>query len=642
MDAAEFIVSMVDKVTGPAMQAARSMMGLQKQFDAADKAAGRYRDTRGKLREANGRFADMGLGRRTAEMLSFAKLGKGIDNALAGATDKLLSFAKYGAIALGAAGVAIGAFAIKSTVHMAMFAEKTRMAFGLLTGNQAIGEKVFSRTVELSKELGMDVEDTAHSMQKLLAMQFTPPDAEKWVKLGSDLRAVGVDASALSRVMLDIAHVKATGKLSQRNVNMFANAGVSAQLLMEEVGKAMGTDEAGAIAAMHKGKVTSAIALPALERAIMRKTHEHVAGESGKAFAGNTLTGLVGQLKNAPNLFFLRMADAAQGAIGKLKPLVESIMKAIDSASGDTFVKFIETALEIATKLVPLSLEFAKGFGDGFETIVGALKEVDPTKASMETARDLGHAIADAFGLVLKTLNAIAKMLIWLDQHRYIAAAIGTALLATRVLGAGVVAKGVMMGGGLLASGASSAVGAVGSTMLGGAGAALGGTAATAAATTATSAAAGGAVAAGASFGLMFAGALVAAIAGYGITTALLNVFKDATTNTNVAEDFGRWVYDKFHGTGVERAGNVRGMDASMPPAPVANAFASTPTPLLTGLQKQMTAPRTTTNNVQMPITVNIDGTGKDGAELGKDIAEHANDGIQQFWQSAALEQGAM
>lgn len=639
MDAAEFVVSMIDQVSGPAHKASKAMDDLNRHFKKTGTIGMKFTGE-GPVPDVIKRLNRQRLG-TFAKAKVFKPLGDaaatGVDNALS----SLTRFAKYGAIALGAAGVAAAGFAVKSTVHMAMFAEKTRLAFGLLTGDKAIGEKVFTRSVELSKELGMDVEETAHSMQKLLAMQFSPPDAEKWVKLGSDLRAVGVEGSALSRVMLDIAHVKATGKLSQRNVNMFANAGVSAQLLMEEVGKAMGTDEAGAIAAMHKGKVTSAIALPALERAIMRKTHESAAGQSGKAFAGNTLTGLVGQLQNAPNLFFLRMADAAQGAIGKLKPLVESIKHAIDSISGDTFVRFIETALGLATKLVPLALEFAKGFGEGFDTIVGAMKEIDPSKASMETAKELGHAIADAFGLALKALKAVADTLIWLDQHRGIATAIGATLLATRVVGAGAMASGAVGAGGLLAKGGMALGG-----LMNGAGAVAGvaGAAETAgaaaAATTATSAVAGGvATAAGASFGMMFAGGLVAAIAGYGITTALLSAFKNEVTGTNIAEDFGRWFNDKVHGTSVERAGDVRGVTSA--DVATQNAFGSTPTPVTLDMQKRAQSPRTTTNNIQPTINVQIDGTGKDGAELGKDVAAHANEGIQQFWQSQALEAGA-
>lgn len=632
-DAASWTVRMIDQVTGPAHKAAQAVDDLNKQLKKTGSIGVKF--------TGEGAVPDVIKRINRQRLATFAKsriatpLGEAVASGVDSALASLTSFAKYGAIALGAAGVAVAGFAVKSTVHFAKFAESSRLAFGLLTGDQAIGERVFQRTIELSKQLGMDLEETQHAMQKFLAQQFSPPDAEKWLKLGADLRAVGVDANQLNRVFLDIAHVQATGKLNQRNLNMFANAGVSAQLILEEAAKIKGTDVHGIHALMQKGQLTSDIALPALQRAIMRKVHENEAGQAGTKFANETLSGLLDQLKNAPNLFFLRMAEGARGAVGKLKPLVDSVMKAIDSISGDSFVRFIETSLEIATKLVPLAMEFAKGFGEGFDTIVDALKEIDPAKASMQTAHNLGLAIADAFKLVLKTLKAVADMMIWLDQHRGIATAIGVALGVTRVAGAGLVGKGLMAGGGLLVKGAGAlggaAVSGIGSALLGGAGAATAGsTAAAVGAGAAGAAGAGTAAAAGVgttgaavlATGLGTAGALAAGGALIGVGAAAAGYY--------FREEIAKWMLGSR-----EDQTQQRGLVAQ-------DAFSSSPTAALTSFQKQALQPRTVTNNVQPQITVNIDGTGKDAAELGKDIAEHANDGIQQFWQSQALEAGAM
>lgn len=95
-------------------------------------------------------------------------------------------------------------------------------------------------------------------------------------------------------------------------------------------------------------------------------------------------------------------------------------------------------------------------------------------------------------------------------------------------------------------------------------------------------------------------------------------------------EEIAKWMI----GTRPDAA-NHRGIDASDFPA-------GTPTPLLAGMQRAANGPRSTSNNVTMQTTVNIDGTGKDGADIGKDIAEGQRDGIEQWLQSQALEQGAM
>jgi len=629
MDAAEFVVSMIDRVSGPAHKASQAVDDLNKQLKKTGTIGVKFTG-QGPVPDVIKRLNRQRLG-TFAKSRVFSPIGTavadGVDNALA----SLTHLAKYGAIALGAAGVAVAGFAVKSTVHMGMFAESTRMAFGLLTGDQAIGEKTFQRTIELSRQLGMDLETTAHAMQKFLAQQFSPPDAEKWLKLGADLRAVGVDANQLNRVFLDIAHVQATGKLNQRNLNMFANAGVSAQLILEEAAKIKGTNIEGIHALMKSGKLTSDIALPALQNAIMRKVHEGAAGEAGTKFANTTLTGLIGQLKNAPNLFFLRMAEGAKGAIGKLKPLVDSIMKAIDSIRGDSFVRFIETSLDIATKLVPLALEFAKGFGEGFDTIVDAIKEIDPAKASMQTAHDLGLAIADAFKLALKALKGVADMLIWLDQHRAIAYSLAALMGVTRVAGAGNVAKaGWWLGKGavgLAGRGIGAAASAAGASLLGGAGAA------TAAGTAAGAAGAGAGTAAAVGGGTAVAGAAGAVAAAVGGSALLASgvgaVLAGGAIGYIFREQIAKWMLGD-----AENQTQQRGLTSY-------DAMNSSPTTTLSGLQKQL-GNRVTTNNIQPTINVHLDGAGKDGAELGKDIAEHANDGIQQFWQSQALEAGAM
>jgi hypothetical protein len=618
-DAASFVVSMIDKVSGPANDAARAVEQLNKRIAKTGRVGFKFTGSgdapavlKRMNREALGLWASTRIGQPVMRRVS---------GAVDGLTNSMVQYGKYAVAAIGAGGVAAAAYAIKGTVHMAQFAETTRMAFGLLTGSKDVGNQVFDRTIALSTQLGMNVEDTAHSMQKLLAMQMAPADAEKWLKLGADLRSVGVDAGALQRVMLDIAHVKATGKLSMRNVNMFANAGVSSQLLMEEIGKAMGTDEKGAMEAMHKGKVTSGIALPALERAIMRKTHEHAAGEAGAGFANNTLTGLIERLKNAPALFFLKMADKAQDAIGRLKPLVDSVYKAIDSIQGDTFVRFISTALDMVTRMVPLAMEFAQGFGDGFSSIVDAMSAIDPAATSMQTARDLGHAVADGFGIALKALEKILDLVRWLDAHPLTAKLLGGAVVANSVSGGGLIggalglgAKGLVNGGGIAARGIG--------TMLG-----IGGTAAaTTAAGTTAAGATGTAVATGT--GATGAAALVAGVggaAGVAAIGAAAAGVGAAAAGYIWREEIAKWML----GTRDDQA-TTRGLGGD-----------ATATPTLTGLQRAAVAPNRT-NNVRMESNITINGADKDGKELAREVHEGQRGMLEQFFQSQALEQGAM
>jgi hypothetical protein len=598
---------MIDKVTAPSHKASKSLDELNARIKKTGSIGIKFTGT-GPVPEV--------IKRLNANALKTFAKGKVFDPVLKSATSGFVNLAKYSTIAVGAAGTALSVFAVKSAVHMGMFAESTKLAFGLLTGNENIGEKVFGRTVELSTKLGLGVEDAAHSMQKLLAMQMDPASAEKWLKLGSDLKAVGVTDPALQRVMLDIAHVKATGKLNTRNVNMFANAGVSAQLLMEEIGKAMGTDEKGAVEAMHKGKVTSEIALPALERAIMRKTHEHSAGEAGEKRANTTLNGLMDKLKNAPALFGLKMASALSsgGAFDSLKKLVDSILGAIDSVDGSNISAFIQTALSGLTKLVPLGMEFAKGFGDGFGAMNEAMAGIDPSKASLETARDLGRAIAKGFEAAFAVIKKVADLVLWLDAHRDVAVGIAGMLAIDRVAGAGATARGIWAGGkGLLAGGQALAGGAglVGAAKaafgLGTAATTTAGTVATGAGTTGLAALTGGLGVAGAAAGGAALLGVGAAVAGYAYREEIANWMLGLIGNKDQVAQ--------------------RGLGAPQP------------TSTLNGLQG-VTA-KATTNNVKFESSINIDGANHDPNEIARTVSDSQRGMMEQFFQSQALEQGA-
>jgi hypothetical protein len=611
-DSASFALALIDRVTAPTRAISKSLDAVNKQFKSLAK-----QDT----------------------------VTSGLRDALSSVNSKLFSFGKTAALALGAAGIAVGGFVVKGVVHMGMFAESIKMAFGLLTGDKAIGDATFTRTIELSKQLGLGVEETAHSMQKLLAMQFSPPDAEKWVRLGSDLRAVGVQGDAVQRVMLDIAHVKATGKLNQRNVNMFANAGVSAQLLMEEVGKAMGTNEAGAMAAMHKGKITSAIALPALERAIMRKTHEHAAGEAGTGFAQKTLTGLTGQLQNAPALLFLKISEAAQDSLERLKPLVQSVMNAIDQVNVSQVARFVGNVLDMLTSLVPLAVEFANGFGEGLSEISDVIGGGKVAAESLQTARDLGHALASAFAEVLRIIGKIVDAFVWLNEHRWAAWSLAGLYIALNIFSQmGNIAKGIELSmvaakgiGALLGIGGSAAAAAAPAVtgalaggarelVLGGEGAALELAAAgeVTAAGGGVAAAGGGAAAAG---GAAAWGSTAVGAASVGaLALAALPGLMIGGAGYYFREEIAKGMLGMLGPRADEATG--RGLGAG----------AATPTAMFTGLEA---AGSKQPNNVTVGnINLQIDGTGKDGAQIGRDAAEAAGTHIQQNWQSLAFESG--
>lgn len=641
-DTASFALALIDQVTAPGRKIEQQLKAINREFKKTGELM--------KLGEKTG------LGNfDAAKMLLGAKASKSFGSALDNLNSKVFSFAKYAGVALAAAGIAVGTFVVQGVVHMGMFADASRRAFGFLTGSASEGNQAFNESVKLSKQLGTNVEETTGQIQKMLALQFKLSEAETFVKLTADLRAVGASADAVGRVLLDITHIKATGFVSGREMRSLANAGVSVQLINEEIGKALHMDPTKVHEAITKKKVTADIALPAIQRAIMRKTHEHEAGEAGTSFAQNTLTGLVGQLQNAPSQFFLKVAAAADKSIQALKPLVRTVMDAIEHMNVGTAATFVSHILDMVQALVPLALEFGAGFGEGMKSINAVLGTASIGKDSLKTAHDLGVAIAEAFAKALELIGKLFKFVEWLNENRWVAkliAGLWVALNIVRMIAA-------VWSAGALVGGAGKAAVGIGARALAGAGLRGAATAATGGYSVAAGAGleglgvAGGA-AAGAEGG-MIAGIMTTvrtALAGVGtaittwaagfgvtITGALVGAFLFALAGIALA--ITSWKYReegaKFL-TGLipsDDQAEHRGITADD-----LSAQNAQPTDALKGLQAGAgKAPQQ--NQVTVAnLNVNVDGEGKDAAALGKDISEQAGQQIEQHWQGLALESG--
>lgn len=637
-DAAEFVVALVDKVSGPARKAASQIDALRKKFMQAGEAAtrarkqqedawramGRLQDKAGRWREGNGRFVGEKLkgggllgGMGLPSLKGAGKWAGGkADDAIKWTSEKAVSAAKYAFLGTSAAAGVAGAMIVKNTLHMANFAETTQLAFRSLTGSQSGADQAWQRSLALSKQLGMGVEEVAGSMKHLLAMQFSLGEAEEMVKISADLTAVTGDAQAAERALRAITQIKAKGRLqSEELVGQLAEAGVSTTLVYEELGKLYGKDTAAIRKLITAGAVDADTGIKAIKAAILRKTHSTEAGTAGTSFAQSTFTGLMGQLKNAPQFLFVRLAEQVKANLDKFRPAVQKIIDAIDNIRGDQMARFVGNVLQFAERLVPLALAFAEGFGEGFSAINEAMGAVNPAVASLDTARNVGKAVAKAFEMVFDVLGKIAAGVGWLEQHDMLGATLASALgilaamrAVVAISGTAAAVKGLigLVGGGAAAAGATGAVGAA--------------TAATAAAATtgaaATAAGAGTSGAAALAAGLGTAGMAAAAGAAVGIGAAAAGYIW--------REEIAKWMYGD-----AQNQASERGLGTAAP------------TPLLTGMQRAANSP-SRTNNVRMESNIVINGAEKDGKELAREVNEGQRGMLEQFFQSQALEQGAM
>jgi tape measure domain-containing protein len=459
---ASFAVRLVDRVTRPSRAVAAALGRVTRAARRA--SAGRALGSR-----SSGAFQRLDASGQTKDEVKRQKrLSKYVDQASrsVGSLARSLAGATIKATLLGGAMAGIGAaFVVKGIAEATMFAERMRMAFTSLTGSVSAGEASFQRSISLSRELGLGVQDTAKQYAKLLAAQFKAPQAERLIALTTDLKAIGATAEETHSAIRAITQIKAKGRLqAEELVGQLAEAGVATTLVYEELAKAMNVDVKKVPGIITSGAVDADMGIAAIEAAILKKVGIKKAGEAGKRFANNTLAGMVARLKNAPENLFLRIAEAGNKALPKMKSLVEQLEQAISSISPTDMALAFERVIDLAKAGITLGIEFSRGFSEGFGEISHALQPGDIATASANF-RELGRNVAKLTVLAIDAAKAVGSLFNWFnsDTGKTVLATGTIALGMFKLLGAvGAVgaAFGATAGTGLLATMGSFGVGA--------------------------------------------------------------------------------------------------------------------------------------------------------------------------------------
>jgi tape measure domain-containing protein len=187
----------------------------------------------------------------------------------------------------------LGIEAVKSVAELALkfgeaaaeasaFAERSQLAIGFLTHDMPGARAAFDDVRQEAQSLGLNVEETVGSFQRMLAMQFSVGQSKDLIKLGGDLQAVGADAEHVQRLLYAITEIKGLGTLQQRQVRMLEMAGVSGELINEALAKRLGVTTTAQVKKLQKkGQIDAATAIDAIEEAVRHKVGESQLGEAG-------------------------------------------------------------------------------------------------------------------------------------------------------------------------------------------------------------------------------------------------------------------------------------------------------------------------------------------------------------------------
>lgn len=342
-DRAKFTVQLVDKVSGGARAAKRSLGGLVGTMGAAQKGTGRL---------------SLGL-RGTSGQLHGAARSVG---SLGGALDVF----KGNLLTMAATKIAgIGAAAVSSAFDMVTFGQNSRLAFDQLAKHDVPGEKLFEHARELAKRFGLDVMDTTKQYSKFLALQFDPAGADKLIRMGADLRALGNSAEDVKGVFLSLGQIKGKGRLQGEEMLQLAERGVSTVLIQEEIGKLMGGKSLLDVQSLQQaGKVTADIGLQAIENAINRKLGQSSLGEAGAKFADTTIDGLLGRMKSFAQDSGLTLVDRMTAPMTRMAGNAFSALQGwISSPKGAETIGRIADGLGRAAEF---AIQLGAAFGPAF------------------------------------------------------------------------------------------------------------------------------------------------------------------------------------------------------------------------------------------------------------------------------------
>jgi len=421
-DSVELVVELKDHVSRNAKSAGAALDKLARRARHAD---GRFK----KLHETAEGRAKMQVAMDKKTMASQYRVARA--SALAArkqtranqaSTQELINnvgMATKAAFGLMAISTGVAAFLGKQLYDTAKNASMLANAFDRLTDGK--GPETMERVTKLAANLGLEVAATAHNFADLLKLQFSPAQAEEWIKFGADMQAIGGTAESVHGILRAVGQIKGKGKLmAEELTGQLAEHGVSTSLVKDAVARMMGIDRSTVDAAIRAGKVNAEVGIAAIQEAINKKLHQKQAGDTAADFIKNTFTGdqkkLEGSLERIGlglGLMFSRGFEGQLRQANSMKKFGITDSFATDAGSDNFLEKlandplierlggFVEGLGTAFAELLPLILEVARSFVEGFSDGFGIDDTAKDTRTLAVILRDDFAPAAKSVGVVL-------------------------------------------------------------------------------------------------------------------------------------------------------------------------------------------------------------------------------------------------
>ncbi len=332
-------------------RAARTIKDVTDATDRAKKAAATYTDATERLRTANGRFV-AGAGAVRREISATERALKSAGNAFSSLERKVGRGIKWGAIGLGAAGIAgasaaaYGAYNVsKRGLGLAAEAEQANIAFTTMLGSAQKAQAFLAQLTDFANATPFELPQIRDASKRLLAFGFASKQIlPMMTSLGNAAAGLGLGADGIDRLTLAIGQIKAKSKLQGDEALQLMEAGIP---VWDILAKKLGTTTTKVMELSSKGLVPANFAINTLMDGLNERFPKMMDKQS------KSLLGMYSTIKDTFNSKILTKwgQGIAEGITPPLRKLVDWIDK-----NGATIDKWGEklrtTARTMTTKFV--------------------------------------------------------------------------------------------------------------------------------------------------------------------------------------------------------------------------------------------------------------------------------------------------